>query len=113
MALEKINYSFKNKGEEGYEETPLTKEITNDAYRKTDAAIDFLNKVISPILGIDRDTYSNTATYELEKIVVYQGVPYYCTTAITEPEEFNIEHWKEFSIFNFEEEVTSINEENN
>lgn len=98
MALEKINFTFKNKGEEGYEETPLTKEKTNDAYKKIDAAIEFLNKSVSVFLGIEEDTYSNTATYDLDDVVVYENVPYYCIAAITNPEEFNPEHWEVFSI---------------
>ncbi len=68
--------------------------------------------IVLKILGFDKDTYSNTATYKLDDLVVYQNVLYYCIVAITTPEEFNINHWKEFKIFNFEEEVTSINEEN-
>lgn len=70
-----------------------------------------LINIIMKILGFDVDSYSNTSTYDLDDLVVYQNVPYYCTTAITTPEEFNEEHWKVFSIFNFADEEETTEED--
>lgn len=46
--------------------------------------------------------YDSTATYEVDDIAIYKNQLVRCTVAITEPEDFNVEHWTPSTVkFNF------------
>lgn len=47
------------------------------------------------------DEYSSSSTYTVGDLIIYDNALYTCNTEITEPEEWNIEHWT----------LTSINSE--
>ena len=44
------------------------------------------------------ENYDATSTYAVGDYVLYDGLLYVCTTAISEAEEFNTEHWNEAQI---------------
>lgn len=45
--------------------------------------------------------YDNTATYAIGDKVIYNGIPYRCTTAITMAEDFDSSKWIEISLNNY------------
>ena len=48
-----------------------------------------------PVIPGGITLYSSSNTYQENDYVVYSGAYYKCTTAIEEPEAWNIEHWQE------------------
>lgn len=62
---------------------------------------------IQKTMGIYFDTYSNSKTYSIDDIVVFNHNLYACTSAITTPEEFNETKW-EFVPFLIEESEEEI-----
>lgn len=45
------------------------------------------------------DEYDSTQTYAVGAIVMYGGNVYECTTAITSPEVWNSNHWRQINLF--------------
>lgn len=50
------------------------------------------------IENIIAPAYSNTATYGLNALVIYDHVMYYALEDIVVPEEWNPEHWQSITI---------------
>lgn len=74
----------------------VTLNASNVLYNTTDTIMDKFNSVdtILDNLAIDMaPAYSSSATYAVGDRVTYQGRIYVCTTAVTTPEAFNIDHW--------------------
>lgn len=50
------------------------------------------------VIGNETDTYSASSTYALGSLVIYEGLLYKCTTAITVAEAWTIAHWTQVSL---------------
>ena len=50
------------------------------------------------VIGNENDTYSASSTYALGSLVIYGGLLYKCTTAITVAEAWTIGHWTQVSL---------------
>jgi hypothetical protein len=50
------------------------------------------------VIGNETDTYSASSTYALGSLVIYGGLLYKCTTAITVAEAWTIAHWTQVSL---------------
>ena len=74
----------------------VTLSANNILYNSTDTIKDKFDNddTIMENLAIDMaPAYRSDATYSVGDKVTYQGRIYVCTTAITTPEAFNIDHW--------------------
>lgn len=71
-------------------------QLSGDIAGNLQNAINATNNNISNIrtaLGLNTNTYSNTSTYAVGDLVIYNNILYECTTAITSSETWNQEHW--------------------
>lgn len=74
----------------------VTLSAANILYNSTDTIKDKFDSVdtILDNLAVDMaPAYSSSNTYAVGDRVTYQGRIYVCTTAVTTPEAFNIDHW--------------------
>jgi len=83
--------------EGGYENLPSQNTpITADALNAYDDAIENVEEYLASDESQSNlaDAYDETATYDLGDYAIYGGDLYKCTTAVTEPEEWNSTKWE-------------------
>ena len=77
-------------------------EISDGMYLVTDASTGTrklsLQKVLDKSGGNVADEYDSTATYDVGDLVVYKGVLYECSSAITTAEAWNPDHWSRINL---------------
>ena len=73
------------------EETPITAEAFND-YDEAITHIEGYLEDVDPNANL-ADEYDSTSTYDLGDYVIYAGVLYKCTTAISTAEDWDSTHW--------------------
>lgn len=78
-------------------QTQLSGDVAGNLQNEIDGANNNINN-IKVALGLDTNTYSNTSTYAIGDLVVYNNIIYECTTAITSVEAWNSEHWTQVPI---------------
>lgn len=82
--------------------TILSDASTDIQYPSAKAVVDYVDENDQILSNNICAPYDNTATYEVNDIVIYNNQLVRCTVAITEPEEFNPEHWAASTIkYNF------------
>ena len=55
---------------------------------------------VEAVIGNETDTYSKSSTYALGNLVIYGGLLYKCTTAITIAEAWTPAHWTQVNLVN-------------
>lgn len=94
MAYSKINWANK----------PSTTKVNADNLNHMDNGIHKNDNAISKLsiaLGLNEDTYSNSSTYAVGDLVVYNHIIYECITAVTTAEEFDSSKWQVVPILKF------------
>ena len=95
-----FNFLGKPDGERGSSSNPISIENWNRMQEQIEANKIAIQRLQTEKMNKPEDTYSNTKTYDVDDLVIYNGDIYKCITAITTPEEFNSIKWKKLDILN-------------
>ena len=72
---------------------------TLNTYVKT-SIVNAINWIHTKVINGIASEYSSSSTYVVSSYCYYQGVLYYCTTAITTPEPWTAAHWAQINLSN-------------